>query len=368
MNNAKDPEILTHQQIISDPQLQLVENDLISISIMDILLILSKHIKAIIIIPTGISIISIIYILFFTEPFYTASAEILPFGNRGSSMSNLNSIAEQFGYSIPQKQVNDIYSPGMYPKIIKSRILANELLVRKFNTFEFGYQKQLLQILTYGNKKPGVGVDTLKIYGYQVLKGMINVKRDTKTSVISINVSATEPQFAADLVLAIVEELDEFQQINKNNIIDKKIKFIQERIVKVKNDLENAENELKYFRESNRQMEGSAALLLEQERMTREIEVQKNIFIGLKQQIEITKIEEKGLSSMFQVLQSPEAPLKPNNQGMKITVMISGILGLFLSLIYSFLKNAIDNRDSESIEKTKQIFLNIRSSFTNFIF
>lgn len=364
MNKVKDPGIITQQKKESDYQLQLVEDDIISISIMDILIVLSKHIKAIIIVPTSISIIAMIYVLFFTKIVYTTTAEILPFGSGESSISNLKGIAAQFGFSIPQKQENEIYSAGMYPKIIKSRILANELLVRKFNTLEFGYQKQLLQILTHGNKKPGVGVDTLKIYGYQVLKGMINVKKDTKTSVISINVSAPEPQFAADLALAIIEELDKFQQTNKKNLINEKLKFIQERILKVKNDLDNAENELKYFRESNRQMGDSAALLLKQERMVREIEIQKNIFIMLKQQIEITKIEEKGLYPMFQILESPEAPLKPSNQGMKTTVMIYGILGLFISLIYTFLKNAIDNRDSESIEKTKQIFQNIRKSIS----
>lgn len=359
MNKAKDPEILTHQQIISGPQFKLVEDDLISI--MDIILILSKHIKAIIIIPTCVSIIAIIYVLFFAKPLYTATAEILPIGSGESSMSNLKGLAAQFGVSFPQKQETNIYAPELYPTIIKSRILANELLVRKFDTNEFGYQKQLLQILTYGNKKQGVGVDTLMIYGYRVLKGMIDVKQDIKTSVISINVSAPEPQLAADLAMAIIEELDKFQQTNKKNILNEKIIFVQDRIVNVKNELENAENELKYFRESNRQMGSSAALLLNQERMTRVIEVQENIFIMLKQQFEMMKIEEIGLYSMFQILEAPESPLRRSKPEKIQIVILFGILGMLTGFIFSFTKEYFDKRSSENMDIIKQIIHNIRT-------
>lgn len=359
MNNPRDLGEITPEQEASDYQSQLVEDE---ISIIDLLLILSKHIKAIIIIPTVISILAIIYVLFLAKPVYTAKAEILPMNSSGeSSMSNLKGLAAQFGVSVPiEEQETDIYSSDMYPTIIKSRILANELLVHKFDTHKYGSQKQLLQILTHGNKKPEVGVDTLMIYGYNVLKEMIKVKKDIKTSVIIINVSASEPQFAADLAMAIIEELDRFQQKNKKKGIFEKIKFVQNRIVSVKNDLENAENELKYFRESNRQIGGSPALLLVQERMTRGIEVQKNIFIMLKQQFEMIKIEEIGSPSMFQILESPEAPLERSKPKRKQIVLLYGIFGLFISFIYAFLKNAINNRDSGSIEKTKQIVYNLR--------
>ena len=38
------------------------------------------------------------------------------------------------------------------PEIMKSRTIARAMLKRKFDTDEFGPQKSLLQILTYGNK------------------------------------------------------------------------------------------------------------------------------------------------------------------------------------------------------------------------
>ena len=59
---------------------------------------------------------------------------------------------------------------------------------------------------------------------------------------------------------------------------DEKRQFIDGRIADVKKDLEGAEETLKMFRERNRQIFGSPALLLEQERLVREVEVQKKYF------------------------------------------------------------------------------------------
>lgn len=115
-------------------------------------------------------------------------------GSSESLMSNMKGLAAQFGLSIPlQGNGTDVYSPVMYPTIIKSRAISNELLVRKFDTHKYGTQKQLLQILTYGNDEPEFSIDTLMIMGAEFLQDMIMVKIDNKTPVITIALSSTEP-------------------------------------------------------------------------------------------------------------------------------------------------------------------------------
>ena len=50
---------------------------------------------------------------------------------------------------------------NIYPEILKSRTMARKMLKQRFDSNEFGPQKTLLQILTYGNEEPGYGKDTL---------------------------------------------------------------------------------------------------------------------------------------------------------------------------------------------------------------
>ena len=65
----------------------------------------------------------------------------------GGKVSQAAGLAAQFGINIPTGQSEPKW---VYPEIIKSRTLAKSMLNKKFDTIEFGPQKSLLQILTFG--------------------------------------------------------------------------------------------------------------------------------------------------------------------------------------------------------------------------
>jgi len=328
-----------------------------TLSLTDILLVLAINLRILVIIPFIFCVVTIVYVLFFANPVYTATAKIIPTSG-GESISELRGLAAQFGVTVPGGEKTDISSAAIYPEIIKSRTLARTLLKRKFDTHEFGSQKQLLQILTYGNDEPELGLDTLMKMGIETLtESMIEVSKDRESFILTVGVSAFEPQFAADLAMAVIEELDRFQRKIKLQRISEKRKFIQDRIVAVQTDLEKAEDALKQFRERNRQIASSPALLLDQERLAREMEVQKNIFITLKQQLELAKIKEVEEASMVQVLDVPEAPLDRSKPKRKRAVLLAGILGIGLGIFIAFIREYIGKRDGEEKEKMTQFQL-----------
>ena len=65
-------------------------------------------------------------------------------------ISQAAGLAAQFGLSLQTGQSEQKWA---YPEIIKSRTLAKVMINKKFDTNEFGPQKSLMQILTYGNEK-----------------------------------------------------------------------------------------------------------------------------------------------------------------------------------------------------------------------
>ena len=309
-------------------------------SLIDISLVLANNLRILIFTPLIFVITTIIYVLFIIPPVYTSTTTILPSSGSGEAFSNLRGIAAQFNISLPRREDTDITSAIVYPKIIKSRKIARTLLSRNFDTEEFGAQKSLLQIITYGDDKPEVGPDTLTKQGIELLtEEMIEVLEDPVTGFLTINVSSMEPQLSADLAQAVIEELDHFQRkLKLQRIIDKR-EFIQERISAVQQDLEKSENVLKQFRERNRQIVSSPALLLEQERFAREIEVQKSIFITLKEQLEMTKIQEVAEAPMVQILDAPEAPLYRSKPKRTQSVLIAAFLGIVFGIIIVLFKS-----------------------------
>ena len=112
----------------------------------------------------------------------------------GGGVSQAAGLAAQFGISIPTTQSE---TKWVYPEIINSRTLARSILKRKFDTIEFGKQKSLLQILTYGNGEPSYGKDILEIKAVDSFLGMIEISEDLKTGILTLKVNASDPNLAA---------------------------------------------------------------------------------------------------------------------------------------------------------------------------
>ena len=310
-----------------------------TISLWEIIAILKKNIALILITPTILCTFTIIYVLFIVKPVYTSSATIIPAGGE-SSMGKMAGMAAQFGISVPgggggQKMV--------YPEIIKSRTLAKKMLQKRFDTNEFGKDQPLLRLLTYKNEEPTVGEDTLIINGMAAFIGLVNVSEDIKSSIVTVSVDASEPKLAAEIATALIDELDLHQkQFNTKQAAKKRI-FIEARIKDVNVDLVRAEESLKDFRTHNRKYVDSPSLLLEFERLLREVEVQKQLYITLKREFEMAQIEEVEESDILHILDSPEIPLSRSKPKRSLMVILGGSLGLGMGTVLAFGRNWYQN-------------------------
>ncbi len=326
-----------------------------SISITDIMLILARQLKVIIIIPTLFCIIAIIYAMFFTVPVYTSTAKIMSSSSGG--VSQAAGIAAQFGITLPTNQSEQKW---VYPEIIKSRTLAKAMLKQKFDTNEFGPQKSLLQILTYGNDEPAYGIDTLEIKAVDNFLKIIEISENLKTSILTLRINASEPNLAAKINQALIEELDAHQrEYNKAKTTDTK-KFIEERIIDAEKGLMAAEENLKIFMDRNRRIENSPALQLEQQRLNREVTVLTGVFTTLKQQLETAKIEEVKESEYVVILDPPEVPLQRSKPRKKRMVVLAGIFGIGFGILFAFIREFLLNnkrKEKDKISEAKSLVL-----------
>ena len=151
----------------------------------------------------------------------------------------------------------------------------------------------------------------------------------------------------------VLAELEALNRYYKSETVSEKNTFIENRIASVEGDLEASEQTLKDFMESNRQI-SSPALQLEQERLERDVEVQKGIYLTLKQQLELAKIEEVQQTSVVQVLDRPTVAYKPSNKKLVLSVILSFILGGGLGISFGFVRSYLDNNDMEERKKLRR--------------
>ena len=95
-------------------------------------------------------------------------------------------------------------------------------------------------------------------------------------------------------------------------------------------------------------------LALEEDRLMRDVEVQKSVYLTLKQQLELAKIEEIQGASVIQILDKPQVPLAPSNINLSLNVILAGLLGIVLGLFLAFTRSYTNNSDITERKKLRR--------------
>ena len=182
---------------------------------------------------------------------------------------------------------------------------------------------------------------------------MITVQKDRFSPIVTLYVNAFEPKYAQDLASAVIEESGRILRTLKTKQIREKRLFIESRISEVKTSLRKAENAVEEFRHTNRNIKQSAALSIEENRLTREVELQNSLYLTLKSQYEQAKIEEVEEATMIQVIDGPLRPLKMTSPKPIVTIGLSIFFGLSLSLFIIYGREYIIINEDEDLDSTK---------------
>ncbi len=269
----------------------------------------------------------VVHCSFFKKPKFVSSARILPVSN--SNASSLSSFASQFGVSVGGKDASSLADSKLYPDIITSRRLASMVIEDKFDTEKYGQDISLKNILTNQAVKDTQSSSLIK-KSIKSLLNMIEVKV-FKSSLITISVTTFEPALASEIVNSVIKNLIKLIKTFKVSEIEEKKEFIINRIKDVESTLMKNEDEYKTFREQNRNINASPALLLEAERFQRTLDVQKEVYITLKSELERVQIDEYEDVSIIQILDGPESSGDVTLSSMSI-IFIYVFLGFFVGM------------------------------------
>ena len=348
--------------------------DILSIS--DILVTIAEQIKVIVFIPLLAAFITFTYIQFLQQPKYVSTAKVLIPSLNNSSGSGIAGIASQFGVNVGgETQGKDLSSPSLFPEVLRSRSFGEKLLKKSFISNKSKNKETLLEILSGKDiDSSALNYEAVISEGISGLAALVDFIPNLSSSISTLEVTTGDPVFSRDLANEVLKELEKWNRYYKNQTAIKKTSFIENRIESVRNELEISEVNLKVFNEKNRQI-SSPALQLQLDRLTRDVEIQKGIYLTLKQQLELAKIEEIQGSSILQILDRPQISLGPANKNAKIGVPIAAFLGLIIGIALAFLRNYLINSNIDERKKIrrmrtffnkkiKDIFLDRRISLT----
>jgi uncharacterized protein involved in exopolysaccharide biosynthesis len=124
-----------------------------------------------------------------------------------------------------------------------------------------------------------------------------------------------------------------------NNIkAEEKKQFIQDRLIEVKNELKQAEENMILFLETNKEVK-SPTLVLKKQSLEREINLQSQLYLSLSDQFELAKIDEKDNTSSIFLLDSPNVSSNKNGISLLRALIYIFILCFLLSISYFIYKD-----------------------------
>jgi uncharacterized protein involved in exopolysaccharide biosynthesis len=259
--------------------------------------------------------------------FYRSSATILPEldKNKFAGMAQLQGLANLAGLTSGSTDLS-----RLYPAIATSDAVLRSVILQRYRTAAFADSVDLIRYFGLDE-----GSDERNMYeALKSVRNLLGVSNDTKTSIVTLWVEMREPQLAADVLNAVIRQVDAFMRLKRTTSASEQARWIGERLAQVEPELRQAEEALRDFREKNRRVSDSPDLLLRQERFIREVTIRSTIAVELKKQLELAKIEEIRNVPIVNVLDAGIAPVRKERPHYGINTMVAFAVGLVLLGVY----------------------------------
>ena len=303
------------------------------ISLKEIALILWNK-KIVVVSITFLFIIASIYIALTSPEKYVSTSKLITKTSTSTPTGNFAQMAALAGITIGNRNSSD---PTAYlPVIIRDKDFINKILEKKWyingdsvyltdiwemepdttiENWEFVFEKMKISILRNG--------------------GYFDLSNDRTTGVLNLTTEFRTPELAYQVNIYLLQLIDEYISNSLKGQAKEKRNFIEERISEVSEDLKISENRLAGFKERNLDTD-APKVFLEEQRLLRQVNLNQELYIQLKKQYELARIEEKNDQPLIEILKRPEIPIWRSKPKRKLIVMIGTMAGIVISIFISF--------------------------------
>jgi uncharacterized protein involved in exopolysaccharide biosynthesis len=291
------------------------------------------HSRKFIGIVTGVVTVLAIIISLLLPEYFRSTAILLPDTDKSKpgSLGEMSDLAALAGVSVN----GEVSIVKLYPTILRSESVLKKVIYSRYQTKAYPDSVNLIQYWEIKEKNPEREYEAALLN----LRTGLDVAMDLKTAVLTMSIETREPQVSADILNNIIRAADIFIRTKRSTNASEQRKWIEARLVEVKADLSKAENALKDFREKNRSISGSPQLLLDQERLMREMQINSTMYVELKKQYELAKIEEIRTTPIINVLDYGRAAAKKERPKKGTIIFVSMILAFVGSASYRVIEH-----------------------------
>lgn len=298
------------------------------LSLRSLLLDVWRH-RLIVLLVTAFCLAAALLYAVVRVPLFTARVTMLP-QSESSDVGVLGRLASFAGTPLGG---SDSYE-GLYLEILRSDRLIKDLLDHNWETSGSDGITTLYKFFDVDQSDP-VAVQQFKD---KLRNEVIHFYREKLNGFMVLKVTIPrDPSLAAEMANFLVERLDNYNREFRTLKARRQREFVDSRLAQVERELTDAELSRAEFAASNKGYSSSPELMRQLGELEREVQAQTSIWIELRRQLEMAKIDEHKEIVSVDVLDAAAAPAIPSNGGRArmafAGLVVGGILGFLAAAV-----------------------------------
>jgi uncharacterized protein involved in exopolysaccharide biosynthesis len=257
---------------------------------------------------------------------------------RGGQSGLVAGIAAQYGLSIVGSDASQ--SIEFYEDLLKSSELLREVA-------KMDYRVRSGNGVRQGKLPPMLGIhagtrDAEFDVAVDVLRRGITTNASRRTGVVTYFVSAPAPELAQQIAQNMVTQLDLYNSATRKSQATAERSFIEARLADSRQALSAAEDQLRTFRDNNREYASSPTLSLENDQFQRQVAMRQQLYTALSQAYEQAQIAEVRDIPTISIVEPPELPTSSDaTYGLRNT-LLGAIAGLLIGIVLAFVRERLE--------------------------
>lgn len=176
----------------------------------------------------------------------------------------------------------------------------------------------------------------------------------TPGGIVEVEVTTPYAPLSEQVAARLLELVGEFDMQRRQTQGSVERKFTEERLREAEALLAETQGALARFMERNRDFANSPRLMVESNQLQRDVAVQQQAYLTLKELYERARIEEIRNTPVITIIDNPAGFAKRDSKGTVrfgiIGLLVGGVLGVFGAIFADFLRTARDSRRSDVAE------------------
>lgn len=243
----------------------------------------------------------------------------------GAGISRLAGLAAQFGVNVPNAQAGQ--SPDFYADVLRGDGMMRQLLAGRYTNA--GSEPVDLAM----HLAPGVADSARRNeLALRQLRTMVSASVGIKTGLVRLTIRSDDPELARQVAARSLDELNRLNVLAQQAQASQERVFTDTRLSMARSELRAAEDRLEDFLRSNRVFSGAPQLVLQEDRLRREVNLRQQVVSGLAQGLEQARLEESRNLPVITVVEAPVRPALPDSRRLVLKALFAALVSAIILL------------------------------------